>query len=452
MLLDARKIALEILNRLEAGHLTLDAVMEDALAEMTATPRRERALLQALVYGVLRWKARLDYIISRFSRTRLDKIDPRVLNILRLGLFQIIYLDRIPDSAAVNTAVNLARTAGAPWAAGFVNALLRKAARQHQAVVFPDLKADPVAALAAGGSFPPWLIKKWLQRYGLEKTRRLCEAVNAIAPIAVRTNRLKTTPLELMQSLAAEARQVKQTLFYPDGITFEHPAVPIAQLQAFKAGWFQVQDEAAQLISLLLDPQPGETVLDACAGLGGKTGHIAQLMENKGTLIALDLDADKLKRLESEMQRLAVAIVATRACDLEASPVQLEPNTFDRVLLDAPCSGLGVMRRHPDIKWRANRKNLAPFQRRQLKLLQNVCRLVKPGGILVYAVCSPEPEENEGVINAFLKKNTEFDIDNDYGKLPERICARAVSAGCLQTYPDFNQMDGFFAVRLKRGS
>ena len=448
---DARKVALETLNSLDAGHLTLDAVMEDATVNLPAMPRRERALLQALVYGVLRWKGRLDYIISRFSRTALDKIDPRLLNILRLGLFQIIYLDRIPDSAAVNTAVNLAKAAGAPWAAGFVNALLRKASRQHQSVVFPDLKTDPVTALAAGRSFPRWLIKKWLQRYGLEKTAWLCDALNVIAPITVRTNRLKTTPQELMSSLAAETQQVAQTHYSPDGITFYNPAVAIAQLQSFKAGWFQVQDEAAQLISLLLDPQPTEMVLDACAGLGGKTGHIAQLMKNKGTLIALDRDAAKLKRLAAEMQRLAVSIVATRVCDLESAPEALEPNTFDRVLLDAPCSGLGVIRRHPDIKWRAARKNLAPFQRRQTKLLQNASRLVKPGGILVYAVCSPEHEENEAVINDFLKKNTGFAIDENCAKLPDRIRAQALSGGCLRTFPDFNQMDGFFAVRLKRG-
>jgi 16S rRNA (cytosine967-C5)-methyltransferase len=448
---DARKAAFDTLNILDAGHLTLDAVMEDMAVDTPAVPRRERALLQALVYGVLRWRGRLDTIISRFSRTRLEKIDPKVRNILRLGLFQIIYLDRIPDSAAVNTAVNMAKAAGAPWAGGFVNALLRKAIREYPSVIFPDLKTEPVAALAASRAFPRWLIKKWLPRYGLEKTARLCDAVNTIAPLSVRTNRLKTTPQALMKSLAAETQQVKQAPYCPDGITFAHPAVPIAQLQAFKAGWFQVQDEAAQLISLLLDPQPGEMILDACAGLGGKTGHIAQLMKNKGTLIALDIDEDKLKRLEAEMQRLAVSIVSTRVHDLESFARNLQPDHFDRVLLDAPCSGLGVMRRHPDIKWRTTRKNLAPFQQRQAKLLQNVSGLVKPGGIVVYAVCSPEPEENEAVINDFLKKNMEFAIDENYGKLPDRICAQAVSAGYLRTYPDFNQMDGFFAVRLKKG-
>jgi 16S rRNA (cytosine967-C5)-methyltransferase len=449
---DARKVALEALNILDSGHLTLDAVMEDVANDFSSTPRRERALLQALVYGVLRWKGRLDYIVSRFSRSPLDKIDPKVLNILRLGLFQIIYLDRIPDSAAVNTAVNMVKASGATWAAGFVNALLRRTIREYPSVVFPDIKHDALAALSVNHSFPRWIIKKWHQRYGLKKTARLCDAINAIAPITVRTNRLKTTPPELMKSLTAETQQVAQTSYCRDGVTFYNPAVPIAQLQSFKAGWFQVQDEAAQLVSLLLNPKPGEMVLDACAGLGGKTGHIAQLMKNKGVLIALDLDGAKLKRLEAEMQRLAVSIVSTLTHDLENSNEGPEPNTFDRVLLDAPCSGLGVMRRHPDIKWRASKRTPLPFKQRQMKLLKNASRLVKPGGILVYAVCSPEPEENEAVINDFLKNYKQFDIDNKCGKLPERVCAQAVSEGCLRTYPDLTQMDGFFAVRLKRGS
>jgi len=176
------------------------------------------------------------------------------------------------------------------------------------------------------------------------------------------------------------------------------------------------------------------------------------LMKNEGTIIALDLDGAKLKRLAAEMRRLSVSIVSTRTQDLENPSKGPAPNAFDRVLLDAPCSGLGVMRRHPDIKWRASKRTPLPFQRRQKKLLKNASRLVKPGGILVYAVCSPEPEENEAVINDFLKNYKQIDIDNKCGKLPERVCAQAVSEGCLRTYPDLTQMDGFFAVRLKRGS
>jgi 16S rRNA (cytosine967-C5)-methyltransferase len=221
-------------------------------------------------------------------------------------------------------------------------------------------------------------------------------------------------------------------------------------LNAFKAGWFQVQDEAAQLVSILLDPQPGEAVLDACAGLGGKTGHIAQLMKNKGVLIALDVNESKLLRLKTDMRRLGISILATLGLNLEQQWPRNQPQSFDRVLLDAPCSGLGVLRRNPDIKWRSSKKNLKKFYARQLRLMEKASRLVKPCGILVYAVCSPEPEENEMVINDFLKNHHEFVISKEFGGLPENLRSIAGEPGVLKTFPHLRQMDGFYSVRLQR--
>ena len=224
----------------------------------------------------------------------------------------------------------------------------------------------------------------------------------------------------------------------------------IPGLSAFKPGWFQVQDEAAQLVALLLNPQAGETVLDACAGLGGKTGHIAQLMKNVGSIVALDIKAAKLVRLESEMQRLGISIVKTLRQDLEIKHLQPKFNQFDRILLDAPCSGLGVMRRNPDIKWRTSKKNLAVFNGRQLTLLHNSSRLVKPSGVLVYAVCSPEPEENEDVVNEFLKKHAEFVIDKEVEGLPAKMLSIQAASGWFKTFPHFSYMDGFSFIRLIR--
>jgi 16S rRNA (cytosine967-C5)-methyltransferase len=363
MVFDARKAAFEILNNLDQGHATLDNLLGKFSTENTSISRRDRALFQALVFGVLRWRGRLDFIINHFSRTRFDKIDPRVLNILRLALFQIIYLDRVPESAAVNTAVEIAKTAVAPWVVGFVNAVLRKAVRDFQNLSFPSVEKNEIAATAIAKSFPEWIIRRWIRRYGLEATTALCDAINTIPAITIRTNRLKTSLHDLAKALASEAEQVKPTSYSPDGITFVSPATSIPGLSTFKAGWFQVQDEAAQLVSLLLNPQPGETVLDACAGFGGKTGHIAQLMRNEGSIVAIDIQEEKLLELESEMTRLGITIVTTSCRNLEQlkSPQQLGP--FDRILLDAPCSGLGVMRRNPDIKWRTTKKNLAKFKR-----------------------------------------------------------------------------------------
>jgi len=450
MRFDARKKALDILNALDCGQSTLDFLLAEFSADNIDVPRRDQALLRALVFGVLRWRGRLDYIICHFSRTRFDKINPTVLNVLRLALFQIIYLDRVPVSAAVNTAVELAKAVDAPWVAGYVNALLRKAAREYQGICWPQAEKDPVTALAVEKSFPEWIIRKWLNRYGPADTANLCESINAIAPITVRANTLRISPARLTESLAREAGQVRQTSYAPDGITIANPAASIPELSAFKSGCFQVQDEAAQLVSLLLDPQSGETVLDACAGLGGKTGHIVQLMKNSGKVVALDINAQKLQRLEAEMQRLGMSIVSTCCHDIEMGILRAQVAGFDRVLLDAPCSGLGVMRRNPDIKWRTSKRNLSKYKTRQLRLLENVCRLVKPSGILVYAVCSPEPEETDMVIKEFLKKHDEFVIDKTSGGLPDGLRSKADAPGVFKTYPLFNQMDGFFAIRLQK--
>jgi 16S rRNA (cytosine967-C5)-methyltransferase len=318
MIFDARKAAFETLNTLDESRRTLDSILEEVPAEDTPVSRRDRALFQTLVFGVLRWKTRLDFVIAHFSSTRFDKIDPRVLNILRLALFQIVYLDRVPESAAVNTAVELAKASVAPGVVGYVNAVLRKASREYQTLTFPDIGKNAIVATAVTKSFPEWIIRRWINRYGLDDTTALCDALNTIPPISVRTNTLKTSPQELIEALANEADQIKPTLYAPDGITFVSPATSIAGLGAFKKGWFQVQDEAAQLVSLLLDPQPGETVLDACAGLGGKTGHIAQLMKNEGSIVALDINKSKLLRLEAEMQRLGIAIVKTVCRNIES--------------------------------------------------------------------------------------------------------------------------------------
>lgn len=450
MSFDARKNAIDILNALDIGKRTLDFLLDDFAADNIDLPQREQSLLRALVFGVLRWRGRLDYIISHFSKTRFDKIDPAVLNILRLALFQIIYLDRIPDSAAVNTAVELAKATGAPWVVGYVNALLRRAAREYRSVSWPDVEQTPIKGLAVEKSLPEWIIRRWLHRYGPANTANLCDSVNSIAPITVRTNTLKISPDRLLQKLADEGGQVRKTCYAPDGITIVDPVASIPELEAFKSGCFQVQDEAAQLVSLLLDPEPGETVLDACAGLGGKTGHIAQLMKNSGKVVALDVNAKKLQRLETEMQRLGIAIVSSHCHNIEKGVAREQSTGFDRVLLDAPCSGLGVMRRNPDIKWRRAKRNLTKYRNRQIRLLENISHLVKSSGILVYAVCSPEPEENEMVIEEFLKKHPEFDINKRFGHLPDKLCTMADSPGVLKTYPLLSQMDGFFAIRLQK--
>jgi 16S rRNA (cytosine967-C5)-methyltransferase len=353
-------------------------------------------------------------------------------------------------SHRVNTAVAIAKTTTAPWVAGFVNGLLRTAVREIPGLDFPAVDKDPITATATAKSFPQWLVRRWIERYGLAATAVLCDALNAIPPITVRTNRLKTSPQDLIKSLASQAGQIRPTHFSPDGISFVNPETSIAEMHAFQSGWFQVQDEAAQLVSRLLDPQPGETVLDACAGFGGKTGHIAQLMKNEGSVFAVDNHAEKLSRLDAELSRLGITIVQKACRNLEEPGLARQLNPFDRILLDAPCSGLGVVRRNPDIKWHASPTNLKKLKAKQLALLNNLSRLVKTSGIIVYAVCSPEPEETDDVVNEFLKINPKFVIDKQFKELPEKMLSLQAADGWYKSFPHHHHMDGFSFIRLKK--
>jgi 16S rRNA (cytosine967-C5)-methyltransferase len=450
MVTTARTASLDILNILDQGNRTLDNILDEVLSRHVLFSKKDRALLQAVVYGVLRWRAKLDWIIAHFSATRLDRIDPKVMNILRLGLFQIIFLDRIPVSAAVNTSVEMAKSVAEPYVVRFVNGLLRNAARKYQQVSYPDPNKDPVCALAVQKSFPDWLVKRWLNLFGLEDTRLLCDAVNTIPPLTVRCNTLKADRKTLLKCIGKDVEQVEYTTYSPDGLFFSNPKRFIPKIKAFEDGMFQVQDEAAQLVTFLLHPRPGDTVLDACAGLGGKTGHIAQMMKNRGKLIAMDNNEGKLLRLMPEMHRLGISLVTTRIHDLNAPPDCKSMGKFDRILLDAPCSGLGVLRRNPDAKWRTKEQDLVQQSKRQAIFLGNLAHLVKPDGILVYCVCSTEPEENESVVKGFLNTHRNFAIENNPAGLPDKARALLTDHGYLKTFPHFHSMDGFFAVCMKR--
>lgn len=445
-----RRLALQILITQAQSTRTLDSVIEDTLKRKIFSDRRDRALLNALVFGVLRWRGRLDFVIETFSRIPINKIDAQVLSILRLGLFQVLHLDRIPVSAAVNTSVELAKLSSPDWVVSYVNAILRNAARGQKKIPFPDIQTDPLQAIAARKSFPQWLIRRWLDIDGLDETVRRCDAINTIPPLTLRTNTLHTDRQKLLKSLADHAESVRPTKIAPDGVLLQNPNKPLPDFAAFKKGWFQVQDEAAQLVTLLLNPRPGEKILDACAGLGGKTGHIAQLMTNTGRIIALDNDKIRLAKLNEQMQRIGVSIVTSAKHDLNKALLKEKFGTFDRILLDAPCSGLGVLRRNPDSKWNIKEQMLQSYAKNQVRFLNNLAHLVNRTGIMVFSVCSNEPEEGEWVSEQFLKFHPEFIIESPSPALPIDVTAFMTREGYLKTSPHQHDMDGFFAVRFKR--
>lgn len=442
MAADPRKIALDILNKLDDGEKTLDALMDESHELADLFEKRDRALMQALVYGVLRWRSRLDSVISHFSKIALRKIEPKVLNVLRLGLYQLLFMDRIPPSAAVNTSVEMAKSVSASWTVRFVNALLRKA------VAGPIPKPSNTAVLK---SFPEWLLTRWKRRFGAFRMEAICDAVNRIPPITVRTNTLRTTRKALAASFTGHAEEITATEFSPEGISFSNPKGAVSDMPGFMNGEFQVQDEAAQLAGHILEPKPGETVLDACAGLGGKTGHAAQLMKNDGAIYAGDKDPQKLARLDTEMRRLGISIVKTFCRDLTNPLLPPPAPAFDRILLDAPCSGLGVLRRNPDAKWKVFESDLSRLHDIQIRLIGHLAPLVKPSGCLVYVVCSTEPEENESVVEEFLQSHSNYQSESlrPLEWLPGDCITEQ---GFFNTYPHRLSMDGFFAARLKRVS
>jgi len=444
-----RRLALDTLIRLDAGRATLDRLIDEVDTQAPSLSRPDRALFNALIHGVLRWRGRLDWIVRYFSSTPFEKIDPPVRHVLRLGLFQILYLDRIPVSAAVNTSVELSKSVAAAWTTRFVNGVLRTAAREYHTVPYPNPAKDPVGALTASKSIPEWLARRWLDRFGYPEAGALCDTINEVSSIFLRTNTLHLARDELIASLSPHCTRAEPCRYAPEGIRLGSLKKSIHHLPEFSSGGFQVQDEGAQLIGHFLRPEPGERVLDACAGFGGKTGHMVQLMKNRGRILAMDIRQSKLIRLESEMKRLGADIVEVQLQNLlQASHV--DPGRMDRILLDAPCSGLGVLRRNPDGKWRTTNTRLTEYQSTQIQMLENLSRLVKPTGILVYAVCSMEPEETDDVIDAFLKRHTQYAIDTEFTGMPDAARCVVDRGGCLRTFPHRHGTDGFFAVRLRR--
>lgn len=450
MFVNPRQVALNVLNELEQKDDTLDAILERTFRKQITLERRDRALVMELVYGVLRNRGRIDWMLDKFSRIPRSKIDPFVQNVLRLGTYQILYTDRIPPSAAVNESVNLVKINQPEWVTRFANGVLRAIERGRGDINLPDAARDPLGAITIETSHPSWLVERWMNRYGEEATHALCRANNQIPTTVIRTNTLRLKRDQLFQFLKKEVPGIEPTLYSPEGLLLKGFSGNITQLTGYKTGWFQVQDESSQLVAHLLSPQPGELVLDACAGLGGKTTHMAQLMRNLGRILALDIHGERLERLRENMMRLGIQHIEIIQKDVTKSLAELGVRRFDRILVDAPCSGLGVIRRNPDSKWRRRPEDLLRMAEKQSQLLNEAASLLKPKGILVYATCSLEPEENEEVISGFLSHHADFQVDDPGLFLPGLTKEMIENHSFLRTYPHLHGMDGFSAVRLRR--
>ena len=415
---DARELSLKVLINFNRSNFTIDRILDDEKEDFSLLSLRDIALSKNLIYGVLRWQGKLDWIISVFSKTPLNKIDTEILSILRLGVYQITELDKIPVSAAVNTSVEMAKDFKKGRLKGFVNGVLRNISRNKDEIEFPQLEEDPVKYIVVNYSYPDWLVNRWIDQLGIDKTLEICSKINEIPQITIRPNSIKKESNNLSCILKEEVENLNFSEF-SKAISFTNPQKSIPELSGFQDGLFQVQDEAAQLVCEFLDPEPFDSVLDACAGIGGKTSTIAQFMNNKGDILAVDNVKFKLDILNNEMHRLGISIVKTEIADLSKNNITKK---FDKILIDAPCSGLGVLKRNPDAKWKLQPEFLENIRETQKEIIDSYSRMVKPGGQMVYATCSILPSENENQVKAFLKREEgkDFKFIKDEKVLPSK--------------------------------
>lgn len=444
---DPRKIAFDVLCRVEEGAYA-DLALDAALSRMPDLDPRDRGLATELVYGVLRQRGRLDFALARFCRKPLPKVETKVLTLLRLGAYQLLLLDRVPAPAAVFETVELARRTGMERATGFINGILRSLLRAPDANALPDPVGEPLAYLEHAFSVPGWLAARWVAEMGREEACALAEAMTRSAPFTLRVNTLRIGREAFLEELARAGFEAAPTRFAPEGVIVTGRGGK--RLPGADEGWFQVQDEASMLIPHLLAPQPGERILDACAAPGGKTTQIAALAQNAARILALDLHPKRIALVSEGARRLHCAGIETRCWDLTAPPDFLSPGSFDRVLVDAPCSGLGVLRRNPEIRWRRTAADFGQMAALQRAILGNVAPLVRPGGVLLYSLCTLTPEETTGVVDSFLATHPEF-IREDMRSLFPEWQELFNETGALRTLPHrHGGMDAFFAVRLRR--
>ncbi|HWG97162.1 MAG TPA: 16S rRNA (cytosine(967)-C(5))-methyltransferase RsmB [Nitrospira sp.] len=456
----SRAVALSILL---LSRRTDDAVDELIEQQTTSVSQlRDRSLVMELVYGVLRRQETIDWRLDAVLSKPLHRLPVVVQVLLRLGAYQLLFLDRIPASAAVNETVRLTKSyvkqLRRDWS-GLVNGVLRNLIRVPTPS-FPDPAVYPARSLSVRYGIPEWLTERWLDRMGLEQAESACRAGGTIPSVTLRVNSNRLTREEFLQRLRQAGVTTYPTVVSSVGVVLEK-SQDVTSLPGFQTGDFYVEDEAAQLIPPILDPQPGETVLDACAAPGGKTTHLAELMGDRGTIYAVDRRAPRLDLLQQNCRRLGIENILPIVGDVRkpsewsrvvARGLNLREGSllFDRILVDAPCSGIGVLRRHPEAKWRKDSSAFARHQKLQAEILTSVAPSLRPGGVLVYSTCSTETEETEGVVRRFCETYPGWMRESVAPWLPTTALPFVTIYGALSTMGNECGMDGFYAARLRK--
>jgi 16S rRNA (cytosine967-C5)-methyltransferase len=441
-----RQIASEILLKVESRDAFADILLDQAY---TSSPlsERDRALLTELVYGTLRWRLNIDAQLSRQLRRPLNDTEAFVRNLLRATVYQLLFLDKIPDYAAVNEAVRLAKAHAGSKVAGFVNGVLRNLLRERDRIAGGKRPSDSIASLAVETSHPEWLVRRWVEEFGREEAAALMMANNEKPPLVARVNLRKTSREELLKLFRQSSITAEATRWSPQGISVSG-GPPVSRLPGFADGLFQVQGEASQLVAYLLSPESGDRVLDACAAPGGKSTHLAELTGDTGHVLATDRSARGIRKIQESAIRLGLQSIEVQCRDMAQEPPPSD-RPFDRILVDAPCSGLGTLRAHPEIKWRRNESDIARLSRLQSELLNRVADSLKTGGVLVYSTCTLSRAENADVVEDFLKSHRQFELEDAADYLPEQA-KPLVQDGYFRPLPHRHNTDGFFAARMRK--
>lgn len=407
-------------------------------------PDRDRRFYTELVYGTVRYLNFLNWIISRLSTRKLSTLDPICLVILRLGLYQIFCLTRVPNSAACNESVKLATKFGNAGMAKFVNAILRSSIRRQDEFVIPSAEENLVAHLALTYHQENWLIRKWIHDYGADDAVKICQYFDTIPDLCLRANTAKISRDTLLKQLQDEGFQAVATTYSRDGIYLKGTPA-LSQIKALREGLAMIQDEPSQLVGPVVDPQPGEVIFDVCAAPGGKTTHLATLGGPTCTVYGCDIYDHKLKLIEQNGAKLGLSNVRTLLQDGQTIGDKYAGKA-DKVLVDAPCSGLGVLRRKLDLRWRKKASDLETLPKLQLRILESAAKCVKPGGVLVYSTCTMNDGENKDVVNTFLQNHREFQVEN-----AAPACHVAQDGPYVQLLPQRDGIDGFFIARMRKG-
>ena len=446
--MSARQLTFSTLRAIYHKGAFADVALDRTLRASTLSSP-DRRLLTELVYGIVRRQRTLDALIDQLAKKKAHQQHPDIRIMLHIGLYQLRYLDHIPDSAAVHSTVELVKQSKLGRLKGFVNSLLRQYLRLSASGTWDFASDAPPLSVTQIGiqhSYPDWIVQIWSEQIGLAETEALCEYLNQPPPLDLRVNPLKTSPEALKKALHAAGCATEALPFLPQAVRVTGATGPVRSLPGFDEGQWVVQDSSAQLVSHLLDPQPGETIIDACAAPGGKSTHMAELMQDEGIVWACDRYAARLRKVNANAKRLGLGAIRPHEADSRHIPDFHQQ--ADRVLLDAPCSGLGTLNRHADARWRQSPERVVELVRLQEELLNEAANWVKAGGILVYATCSLHPDENEQQIQHFLAHHPTWQISPP--SIDSPAAAFTTPEGWVKVWPHRDHMDGFFMVRLQK--